>query len=112
MTFIQSLLLDPATTMRSYPDKQIDAASHDFDSEPLQERLHSLYSVLCGDNCDLNTNTIFKLKSYKDELEFLKFANKPTKSTKASEVKRINEAWLQLKLKERNAILENVLARI
>lgn len=109
MTFIQSLLLDPATTMRSYPTKQIDASSHDFDSEPLPERLHSLYSVLCGEVQNLDDKTIFKLRSYKDELEFLKFANKPTKSSKASEVKRINEAWLQLKSKERNAILENVL---
>lgn len=109
MTFIQSLLQNPTNTVRNYPAKQIDAMSHDFDSEPLPERLYSLYSVLCGDNSDLNTNTIFKLKSYKDELEFLKFANKPTKLKKASEVKRINEAWLQLKSKERNAILENVL---
>lgn len=108
MTFIQSLLLDPVTTMRNYPDKQIDVMSHDFDSEPLPERLHSLYSVLCGVQ-DLDDKTFFRLKSYKDELEFLKFANKPTKSSKASEVKRINEAWLQLKSKERNAILENVL---
>lgn len=110
MTFIQSLLLDPVTTMRNYPDKQIDAASHDFDSEPLAERLHSLYSVLCGEVQDLDDKTFFRLKSYKDELDFLRFANKPKHSSKASEVKIINEAWLELKSKDRNAILENVLA--
>lgn len=109
MTFIQSLLQNPTNTIRNYPAKQIDAMSHDFDSEPLPERLYSLYSVLCGDNSDLNTNTIFKLKSYKDELEFLKLVNKPSYSTLASEVKRMNKAWLELKSKERNAILENVL---
>lgn len=110
MTFIQSLLLDPANTMRTYPIKNIDAMSHDFDSEPLPERLHSLYSVLCESNDQLNTKTIFKLKSYRDELEFLKFANKPTKSTLSSDIKRITKAWNDLKAKERNSLLEKTLA--
>ena len=109
MTFIQSLLLDPVTTMRSYPDKQIDAASHDFDSEPLPERLHSLYSVLCGEVQDLDDKTFFRLKSYKDELDFLKLANKPKHSSKSADIKGIKAAWSQLMSKERNAILENVL---
>lgn len=109
MTFIQSLLLDPANTMRSYPTKKIDVMSHDFDSEPLPERLHSLYSVLCGEVQNLEDEAIFKLRSYKDELEFLKFTNKPKHSPYSTDIKGIRAAWTQLMSKERNLILENVL---
>lgn len=107
MSFIQSLLLDPTNTMRTYPAKKIDALKHKFDKEPLDERLYSIYSALCEDN--LNTNTIFKLKSYKNELEFLRLANKPRKATKAIDIKRINKAWIELKSNERSTNLEKIL---
>lgn len=105
MTFIQSLLLDPVNTMRSYPTKKIDVMSHDFDIEPLPERIHSLYSVLCGEVQNLEDEAIFKLRSYKDELEF----NKPKHSPKSTDIKGIRAAWSQLMSKERNLILEKIL---
>jgi hypothetical protein len=73
MTFVQSLLQDPVS-IRNYPTKQVDVLTHDFASEKLEDRIHSLYSYLVGDN-EITSKIKSKLIPFKSELEFLKVVN-------------------------------------
>jgi hypothetical protein len=95
MTFVESIFLDPKKIL-SYPTKKIDPITHDFDNENLKERIYSIYSVICADRfSDLRTDVISRLKSYKDELEFLRFVNKTNTSGEM-----VKAAWSELVAKK------------
>lgn len=104
MTFIQALL----NSDNSYPTKKIDPLTHDFRAETLEDRLHSLYSFLCeSDQYDITPKVKFILSEFRDELEFLKLANKPSWQNTSS--KKVQNAWLQLVAKDRQRKLESVI---
>lgn len=88
MTFIQSLLQDPKS-IHSFPTKKVDALTHDFASEKLEDRIYSLYSYLAGDD-EITSEIKFKLIPFKSELEFLKVVNKSTSPQK------VEKLWKQL----------------
>ena len=67
--------------------KNIDPFTHDFDSESISDRLHSLYSILVCNTIDSKLKSI--LLKYRSELEFLKEANK--KSTTSKKLQKMLE---------------------
>lgn len=74
--FLEKVLNNPKELI-TISVKEIDPFTHDFDSESLSDRLHSLYSVLLsGIPIDSKLKSI--LLKYRPELEFIKEANKPT----------------------------------
>jgi len=72
--FLEKVLNNPKN-IKTIPVKDINPFKHDFDSECLSNRLHSLYSVLLTNNIDNKLKSI--LLKYKSELDFLKEVNKP-----------------------------------
>jgi hypothetical protein len=80
-------VLNNSENLRTISVKNIDPFTHDFDSESLSDRLHSLYSVLVSDTITLKLKNI--LLKYKPELEFLKEVNKPTSKLKKKKLYEI-----------------------
>jgi hypothetical protein len=73
MDFLQTILDNPQV---SIPFKSIDPLTHDFDSESLSDRLHSLYSVIANlDTYDEIVNVRPILQKYEIELQFIKKMN-------------------------------------
>jgi len=75
MNFLEKVL-NNSENLQTMSAKDIDPFTHDFDSESLSERLHSLYSVLVCNTITPKLKNI--LLKYQPELEFLKEVNKPT----------------------------------
>jgi hypothetical protein len=74
MNFLEKVLNNPKD-IKTISVKDINPFTHDFDSESLSDRLHSLYSVLLSNTIDNKLKSI--LSKYKPEIEFLKEVNKP-----------------------------------
>ena len=79
MNFLETILNNPKD-LHNVRVKDIDPITHDFDSESLSDRLHSLYSVLASDVRVDGIKVKSVLLKYRPELEFLKKVNKPTGS--------------------------------
>jgi len=69
-------VLNNQNNIKTISVKDIDPFTHDFDSESISDRLHSLYSVILCNTIDNKLKSI--ISKYRAEIEFLKEVNKPT----------------------------------
>jgi hypothetical protein len=71
-------ILDNPRSLGSFPAKNIDPLTHNFDSESISDRLYSLYSVLITDFSVSNNRIKNILLKYQPELNFIKAINRIT----------------------------------
>ena len=90
--FLEKVLNNPKD-ISTISVKNIDPFTHDFDSESISDRLHSLYSILVCNTIDSKLKSI--LLKYRSELEFLKEANKKSTTSKKLQKMLENKAFLK-----------------